>query len=368
MYDGAAYTMSMQMGVETIRVDEPFSVDGERVLEVPAPAARAVDSAGRYYAMSSDVNQSYATVNALMSEGFAVQRAQDPMELDGREVRGAFLIPADQPGIQEALLEHGGGARVYADPSNVPATRPVERSRVGLYQGHAGSMDEGWTRLFLEEFGFDYQTLSNEAVREGGLGENFDVIIIPADISLTRLLEGRSEESTLEEYTGGIGEEGVENLKSFVEGGGTLVTLDRSDELVLERFDVPIRDALSDVDRSEFFLPSSLLNVELDPSHDLTAGSPGRVIAKWARGRVYEPTRFSDVVTVVGTWAESDQLLAAGQLVGAEKIAGKGAILDVAYGEGRILMYGFRVKHRMQTHGTFKLLFNALIAGGRPIT
>ena len=53
-------------------------------------------------------------------------------------------------------------------------------------------------------------------------------------------------------------------------------------------------------------------------------------------------------------------------LCGEQFLANKAAVLEIAYGTGKIVMFGFRVQHRAQTHGTFKLLFNALYGEARP--
>jgi hypothetical protein len=41
-------------------------------------------------------------------------------------------------------------------------------------------------------------------------------------------------------------------------------------------------------------------------------------------------------------------------------------VCEVAYGQGRIVLLGFRVQHRGQPHGTFKFLFNAIYRSTLP--
>ncbi|WP_405282994.1 M14 family zinc carboxypeptidase [Gaopeijia maritima] len=357
-YDGAAYTMPMQMGVEALMLDE--AADVELVAPSFEPAPVTLPSAREWFAMSTAISQAYHVANRLMAEGVPVSRTDAYFLVDAGH--------AEAPALLSALAEETG-VPVTADPSGLGAIEPMTLSRVGLYQGWAGSMDEGWTRLLLEEYGFAPVTLANEDVRDPNLSDRLDVVIIPSEISLDRLIDGADEEDAPEGYRGGIGEEGVDNLRAFVRAGGTLVTLERADALVLEHFDVPVKNSLEGLSGSEFFTPTSLYRTELDTEHPLAAGSPAEVAAKWAGGRAYEPTGWDGEagrIRTVGRWAtDPDRLLMSGLIVGEEHLAGKANILDVEYGDGHIYMYGFRVQHRAQTTGTFKLLFNALMKAGR---
>jgi Zinc carboxypeptidase len=358
-YDGAAYTMPMQMGVEVVRVDDAFVAS-----TVEASSARIfadeVPEAEEWFAINAEVVRSYEAVNRLLEAGVEVSKAQSG---DGP----VFVVPASEPDARAVLSEvsRQTGLTVMADPADLAGIMPQAAARIGLYKGWAAAMDEGWTRYLLDEFEYPYLSLSNDDVRAGDLNERFDVIIIPSEIPLARLVNGADEKQAPPEYQGGIGDEGVEALEEFVEAGGTLVTFERADALVIERFGVPVRNAVADAKDPDFFLPSSLLRVQLDPDHPLAWGSPEEVAGKWAGGRAYEPTGFGGKtgrIRAVGRWADDpERVLMSGLLVGADLLAGKGAILDVEYGAGHILMYGFRVQHRAQTFGTFRLLFNALL-------
>jgi hypothetical protein len=72
------------------------------------------------------------------------------------------------------------------------------------------------------------------------------------------------------------------------------------------------------------------------------------------------PSENNEKYQVVVRYPQRD-LLQSGWLIGEEKLAGKIAMLSAKYGEGQVILIGFRTQHRGQTHGTFKLLFNTLI-------
>ena len=188
------------------------------------------------------------------------------------------------------------------------------------------------------------------------------MIVLPAD-SKEGMLGREDPGQTPPDFQSGFGEEGVTALNAFVENGGTLVTFAQAGQLVLDEFDVPVRDAVAGRWGSEFWAPGSTLKVKVDTSNPYAYGMPeDALIAYLAGGQVYETVagaRSGDVRRVL-TYPGRD-ILQSGWLLGEEAIADKAAMVSVKHGEGTIVMIGFRAQHRAQTHGTFKLFFNALV-------
>jgi hypothetical protein len=67
----------------------------------------------------------------------------------------------------------------------------------------------------------------------------------------------------------------------------------------------------------------------------------------------------AETIRTVARYGASD-LLISGWLEGETVIAGQPAVLDAQVGSGRVVLLGFRVQHRAQSHATFRLLFNAI--------
>jgi hypothetical protein len=250
-----------------------------------------------------------------------------------------------------ALLNLAPNAEGFAKLPNPLKTNP----KIGLYKSFKDSMDEGWTRFVFDTFSIPFQSISDKDFRENNL--NFDTIILPAD-SENSILKGLSNERYAEEFAGGIGERGVENLKKFVEKGGKLICFDNSCELVIKRFDLPIKNVLKDRKRNEFYNPGSIVRLDVDTTDPLAKNLRKRVAAYFITSSAFE-IEDKRKVRSIAEYAEKDALLS-GWMLGEKYLNGKSALAETAYGSGKIVLFAFRPQHRGQTFGTFQFIFNAL--------
>ncbi|MBA3352890.1 MAG: hypothetical protein H0U23_10775 [Blastocatellia bacterium] len=188
-----------------------------------------------------------------------------------------------------------------------------------------------------------------------------------------------------DEYTGGVGKEGVENLRKFVENGGTLVFLNRASNFAIEQFNLPVRDVTRGLNRKDFYIPGSILRTELDTTHPIAKGMPQQSIAWFENSPVFEiqtdPLAAQSVppavaggspqspgaagltrnFRIIATYPKDPkQILLSGWALGPEKIAGKAALVEFTIGKGKIILFGFRPQYRGQSLATFPLLFNAI--------
>lgn len=255
--------------------------------------------------------------------------------------------------INEAreVLNLKPAAGPFARLSNPLKTNP----KIGLYKGHVPSMDEGWTRLVFDNFQIPFKSVSDADIRQNRL--DFDVIVLPS-MSERAIVQGLSGEEYPEEFAGGITEQGTENLKKYVASGGKLICFDSSCDFVIKRFELPVKNALAGLKRSEFYNPGSIVRLEIDKTFPLAAGVPEELPAYFINSSAYEVADEAKVKTVA-QYAVKNALLS-GWMLGEKYINGKTALAETDYGQGRIILFAFRPQHRGQTWATFPLIFNAL--------
>ena len=258
---------------------------------------------------------------------------------DGDEVRADLALP----------LKKGDES-----PIKNPVKQPV---RVGIYKGSIGNMDEGWTRFVFDTFNVPYSSMRDADVRQGGLNAKFDAVILPSQSS-AQIINGNAAGSLPAEYTGGITEAGVKNLKEFVTNGATLICFDNSCDLVIKQFNLPLRNTLEGVRSSDFYCPGSIVAVEVDNKQPLAAMLPPTVPAYFINSSAFAMTGDGNV-RVVARYAKENVLLS-GWLLGEDKLRGQIALAEVSLGKGRVILFGFRPQHRGQTWATLPLLWNAL--------
>jgi len=359
-YDVSAWTLPLMMGVSVERTTLP---SGLAAWKAAAPSL-AADGA---VAIAPGSPESARLVNAGLRGGQA-RIARAATSVGGHEWPAGTVF-LDAAGAKAAAAKAVPGlswARVASIPD---AAEPLRAPRVGLYKPWAASMDEGWTRFILEQYGFDPTSLDNKAIRAGSLGTSFDAIVLP-DVAKEVIATGkpRRDDGAMRyfaelpaEYTGGLEKEGSAALKDFVEKGGTLVAFSSATEYVIDELQLPVRNAIAR--NSEFAVAGSLLRAQVANDHPVTYGLPSEVAIFQD-----EPLAFDTVLPgaelerrVLASYpAAAPDVLLSGWMRGPETVARKAAAVALRYGKGRVVLLGFRPQHRAQTPATFPFVFGAL--------
>jgi hypothetical protein len=396
-YDVTGWTLPMQMGIGCDEIGEPFAAN-LRLLDgvpYPDPMFPAKEEAVWGYGLDPAVNASYAAVFALLEKGYTVYRVDagfdaepdlaggndsppsgrnpDYSEDGGAATAGTFVIPL-QKGLREAAAElsmelHIAFHRFTDEPR--AEKRKLGRVETALFKPWRASVDEGWTRYLFDTHRVPYENVGNREVKEGKI-DRFDVLLLP-DISPSIIREGKPSDEWARfsrplppEYGGGIEKEGTENVKKFVEEGGTLICFGSSCDFAIEALELPVSNVLEKVSRDEFYCPGSILEVSFKNNHPITYGMPAEGFIFFTDSPAFATTiPYGKFDRAILATYENKNPLASGLLIGPERLYRRAALVEMKYDRGRVILFGFRPQHRCQTAGTYKLVFNALLESKR---
>lgn len=371
-YDFTGWTLPLQMGVRTIECRLPLDVPLTETFDWTLHSVPVPEKEGKAIVMERRFSHSYVLINRCFEKGIPVYWSDGPLNVDGKYLEaGSFVVPGSQKVLD--LLGPLSEARqvplhVSRETLSISGGR-IQPVRLGVYQPWTASMDEGWTRWVLDHFEFEYRVLHNEDILKGAL-KNLDVLLIPS-MPASAIIQGNSRgrgpgpgvPAVPPPYDQGLGTRGVQIIRDFVRQGGTLITIDQSCDFAIDELNLPVVNTTRDLKREDYFVPGSLLRMELDLSHPIARGMPPHAAVRFINSPAFRLLPYTREVRAAGYFDDRD-LLMSGWLIGQDHLAGKTVLADIPVDSGRVILFGFGVQSRAQTFGTFRLLFNAVYEGG----
>jgi hypothetical protein len=339
--------------------------DSNPMARAIVPTAGRITGAGPALAVNPAENNAFKAVNRAWKAGASVTFVASPTSAGARYVITG-LSAAQQDDLVRALAIR---AERRAAPPSI-----ARRPRVGIYDAPT-SWDQGWTRWVLERFDFDVVPVTGESLEAGALGDRIDSLLI-TDEPRGVLAGGGGRRGGGAGGAVGAGggaapggqttnnEARVRTIAEFVRGGGTLVCFNRSSNFAIDQLGLPLSNAVEGLRRQDFAVNGSLLKVAVDPSQRVMAGMPPEAAVFYDNGPVFDVDPATDVKVLARFQSEGSPLLS-GFMLGEQHLHGKAVAVDVPLGGGHVVLLGFRPQWRGQTFGTFRVIFNALLAGAR---
>jgi hypothetical protein len=377
-YDNAGWTLAYQMGVRFDRILDPFTGPFTLVVGFAKPPVQPLAPTEGGYALSHSVNDAFAAVNRLLAAGEEVYTLRTPLSINARTyAAGTFYIPAKPTAtpILSRLAEEKGLVFDPIDTDLASAVlRRVRPARIALWDQYGGVMTSGWARFVLEQFEFPYEVVYAPTLDAGNLISRFDVLLLPngSNFGRTNVRAGQrvAPEDVPPEYRDRVGymsvARTVPQLRDFLNAGGTILAIGSATDLGLQ-LQLPIANALLDsagraLPRNRFYVPGSILSMRVDTTSALAQGLRPVTDFYYDNSPAFRLLPAADAHGIKRiVWIDDPSPLRSGWAWGQRYLSGVTEILQAPVGKGMLVLYGPDPYFRSQPHGTFKILFNALL-------
>jgi hypothetical protein len=392
-YDNAGYTLAFQMGVHFDRILDPFEGPFQPITGLATPPAGKVVATGNVagYLVSHATNDGFIAVNRTLKAKGDVYVLRAPLTSNGKTYpAGTFYIAANAATTSllndlartNGLSAVGTTARPGADATHL---HPV---RIALWDQYGGSMPSGHTRWLFEQYEFPFDIIYPKALDAGNLAAKYDVIVLPSGAVPAREGAGGRGGGGFEPDTMAIPAEfrdrlgrmsiakTVPQLKKFIEAGGTVIAVGTSANLGVQ-LGLPMTNALvektaagaeRDLPPDKFYVPGSILRVQVDTTAAVDAGLPRDLDVFYDNSPAF---RLGSDAAAQGlrplAWFPNATPLRSGWAWGQAYLDGAVEAAEATIGKGKLYLFAPEITFRAQPAGTFKWLFNGIYGGASPV-
>jgi hypothetical protein len=445
-YDDTGWTFTELFNLKVVRLTDPAVLSAKmNLVDDPGSLAGHLNGTGSVIAIANNGQSSLLAVVYKLKEAH-IAVAEKEFDAEGQHFNAGSLIISDvsdktvSPMLKELSLD---ATRLAAAPS--VATHPATVPRIAFMHTWQGTQTEGWWRYAFDHVGVPYKYISTQTVSgDSDLRSKYDVIVFApvGRASAQDIINGTPmfgnalpwQKTDLTPNLGlldstpdirpGLGYDGLEHLKKFVEQGGLLITCEDTAQFAI---DTGLAPGVSVV-RGEARVVGSVLNtvfvapnnpvawgytvplpvisadgMAFNVSNTLGRGGYGRMLMDpysqrpTGRGSIedgdvvqgrkdiaaepltkqkpWEPHPLNEeqmrnnpaVIPVnlrpdvILRFGDAKGLLLSGLLDNAGTIAEHAIVVDAHLGKGNVLLFANNPVYRGETVGSYPLVFNAIL-------
>ncbi|MBS1804864.1 MAG: hypothetical protein JST28_16000 [Acidobacteria bacterium] len=278
-YDDTGWSFTHLFNLKIVRVTDPAILKASmKPVEDPAKLAGKLDGSGSVIAINNSGQISLLSAIYKL-KGAKIQVAEKPFDADGKHfAAGSLLISGADDKVADTLRNLAlDGTKISAAPS--VSMHDASAPRIAMMHTWLATQTEGWWRYAFDTAGIPFDYISTQtAAKEDDLRSKYDVIIFaPVGHGSTQdIINGlprwnnpmpwkKSDitpnlqigDDSTDDIRPGLGYNGLEHLRTFVEKGGLLIT---SEDTAQFAIDTGLAPGVSSVSKGDARVVGTVLN------------------------------------------------------------------------------------------------------------